>query len=95
MSALTAGGSYVLIAEDGDRTCRAPPEHLKLVEEASSQDGSGGHEAGEVVLGHRRIQGVVEYLTSVNDGDQQWQRQEDVDDEAMQVYFQRLEKEWK
>ena len=91
----TAGGSYVLIAEDGDRTCRAPPEHLKLVEEASSQDGSGGHEAGEVVLGHRRIQGVVEYLTSVNDGDQQWQRQEDVDDEAMQVYFQRLEKEWK
>ena len=90
----TAGGSYVLIAEEGDRTCRAPPVQLKLVEAARPNDNSEGDGAEEIVLGHRRIQGVVEYLTG-GDDDQQWKRREDVTSEALQEYFRRLEEEWK
>ena len=88
----TQGGAYVLIEEDGEDVCKAPPVQLKLVSAASAIDDEEEELSGQMVLGHRRVHGVMEYLVE-SDGRERprWLSGDAVGEEALQQYFQHVE----
>ena len=90
----TQGGAYVLVEQDGEDVCKAPPGQLKLVSAGPAEDEEDGGMSEQTVLGHRRVHGVLEYLVEADGSEaRRWLSRDEVQDEAIQRYLQHVEDE--